>query len=216
MNYEKIDRSLEEATKELDLVVDRRETLIKESREVISYSSKAIIAVHSSEFKEAERLKKLAREKLFALQQIAEPDLKKYLTTPEQEYVECAVLIALSLKRELPSKTSLGVSMPSYILGLLDGIGELKRRVYDCIRKDDYETAEEMFSIMQQLFIRISPLAVYDHVINGVRRKLDVARILIEETRATVTEESRRREFITALNSVSDKLGAVSSKGKVH
>jgi predicted translin family RNA/ssDNA-binding protein len=34
--------------------------------------------------------------------------------------------------------------------------------------------------------------------VSGLRRKLDVARMLIEDIRATVTEESRRKALIEA------------------
>src|SRR5579872_673004 len=207
VSFEELEGSLTLASRSFDEVVLRREKLIKESRDVISLCSKAIISVHSSDFSEAEKLRKLARVKMIELRKIANSDLVKYLLTPEQEYVECAVLLSVSLNKDIPSKKTLGVSENSYVLGLLDLIGELKREVYDSIRKTDFEKAESMFSTMQQLYLRISPLAVYDHVIQGIRRKLDVARILIEDTRATVTEEFRRREFINALNKVSEKLG---------
>jgi translin len=35
--------------------------------------------------------------------------------------------------------------------------------------------------------------------VSGLRRKLDVARMLIEDIRATVTEESRRKALIEAV-----------------
>src|SRR5579864_9139323 len=207
VTFEELENSLAQASRSFDEIVLRREKLIKESRDVISLCSKAIISVHSSDFVEAERLRRLARGKLAELRKTADSDLIRYLITPEQEYVECAALLSVSLKKEIPARKALGVSENSYVLGLLDLVGELKREVYDSIRKTDFDKAESMFSTMQQLYLRISPLAVYDHVIQGIRRKLDVARILIEDTRATVTEESRRREFIRALNKVSEKLG---------
>jgi translin len=37
--------------------------------------------------------------------------------------------------------------------------------------------------------------------VSGLRRKLDVARMLIEDIRATVTEESRRKALIEAVDS---------------
>jgi predicted translin family RNA/ssDNA-binding protein len=35
--------------------------------------------------------------------------------------------------------------------------------------------------------------------VSGLRKKLDVARMLIEDIRATVTEESRRKAIIEAI-----------------
>ncbi|MFI5420027.1 MAG: RNA-binding protein [Nitrososphaerales archaeon] len=206
-DFSELESSLSESSTIFDEIIKRREELIKESRDVISLCSKGIILVHTADLKGAEELRKTARTQLLALKRVAGADLTKYLITPEQEYVECAILIAVSLEKPIPSRKSLGVSLNSYVLGLLDLIGELKRKVYDSIRKKDFDTAEKMFSIMQQIYTRVSPFALYDHVVQGIRRKLDVARILIEDTRAIITEESRRREFISALNKVSDKLG---------
>jgi len=199
--------SLAEATKRFNEIVSRRERLIKESRDIIALSAKAIVSVHTSDFNEAKKLRSESRKKLDELRAIAGSDLTKYLLTPEQEFVECSVLLAMRSGAKLPSRKQLGVSNLSYILGLLDAIGELKRSVFDAIRKNDFTTAENLFRSMEQLYLSLSPFAVYDNVAQGVKRKLDVARILIEDTRATITEEARRREFITAVNKLSERLG---------
>jgi predicted translin family RNA/ssDNA-binding protein len=41
--------------------------------------------------------------------------------------------------------------------------------------------------------------AVYDNIVSGLSKKLDVARMLIEDIRATVTEKSRRKALIEAV-----------------
>lgn len=181
--------------------------MIKDSRDVISLSAKTIVSVHTSNFSEAGKLRNEAKQKLESLRKIAGSDLVRYLVTPEQEFVECSVILAVATKRELPSRKQLGVSPSSYVLGMLDVVGELKRSVYDSIRKDDFDDAERMFSVMETLYLMVSPFAVYDHIAQGTKRKLDVARILIEDTRATVTEEARRRKFIEAVNDLASRLG---------
>lgn len=206
MTYSGVESSLIEATRLFDEVVGRREKLIKESREVIALSSKAIVSIHTLEYAEAKKLRKLAKEKLDELRKVAASDLTRYLVVPEQEFVECCTMLALATHSDIPSRKRLGVSQTSYVLGLLDSVGELKRSVYDSIRQTDFENAEKMFSVMQQLYLLISPLAVYDNIAQGMKRKLDVARNLIEDTRATVTEEARRRDFISAVNKLSDRL----------
>lgn len=205
--FSDLESSLSEAAKKFDTVVTRRERLIKESREIIALSAGSIVRVHSSKIADAKKLRKQAREKLDELRLVAGSDLTRYLLTPEQEYVECSVMIAVSSESKLPSRKQLGVSESSYILGLLDSIGELKRSVYDSIRTNDFASAERMFSMMERVYLMVAPFAVYDNIAQGIKRKLDVGRILIEDTRATVTEEARRREFITAVNKLSDKLG---------
>ncbi|MGI0090916.1 MAG: hypothetical protein ACREBS_04335, partial [Nitrososphaerales archaeon] len=146
MTFLDVESSLAEATKYLNAVVTRREKLIKESREVIALSAKAIIGIHSSEFAEAKRLRKQAREKLDEMRRVAGTDLAKYLVTPEQEYVESSVTFAIRTGSSIPSRKQLGVSQSSYILGLLDAVGEMKRSVYDNIRKSEFGTAERTFA----------------------------------------------------------------------
>jgi len=216
MRNSKLESSLLESTDYFDQVVARREKLIKESRDIISLSSKSIVSLHALDFKTARSLHKQAGKRLEELREVAGQDLIRYLYTPEQEFVESAVLYALLAKQSIPSFRELGVLPSSYILGLLDAIGELKRSVYDSIRKGDLRSAESSFSTMESLFASISPFAVYDNIVQGVRRKLDVARILIEDTRATVTEEVRRQEFMQTVEEFSEKIGAARGSGATN
>ena len=193
-----------------DTTISRREQLLKESREVISLSAKSIVCIHNSKFDEAKKFQKLAMRKLESLRKIAGSDMVRYIFPPEQELVECSAVLALSTGADIPSRKQLKVENGSYVLGLLDTIGELKRMVYDSIRVADFEKAERLFSIMQQLYVLLSPFSIYDHVVQGAKRKLDVARILIEDTRGTVTEEARRRELISAVSRLRIQLNKLS------
>lgn len=211
MSYSKVEISLSASSEFFNQVVERREKLIKDSRDIISLASKTIIALHTSDFREAKKNHKLAKQKLEELRKVAKHDLVKYLTTPEQEFVESSAIFALMARQTIPSLQQLEVSPSSYILGLLDAIGELKRSVYDSIRKGNLKDAEEYFTTMERLFAFLSPFAVYDNIVQGVRRKLDVARILIEDTRAIVTEEVRRQEFMKTVQRFSERIGATPS-----
>ena len=84
-------------------------------------------------------------------------------------------------------------------MGLLDCIGELKRLVLDNIRKDRLKEGNRIFNVMENLYLVLYPLAMYDKIVKEARRKLDVNRVLVEETRAVITEEIRRNHFINAL-----------------
>ena len=137
----------------------------------------------------------------------------RYLMMPEQEYVECSVILSISSGSNIPTRRQLKVSSSSYILGLLDSIGELKRSAYDCIRNDDFKTDEGMFSIMESLYLMLSPFAAYDNIVQGTKRKLYVARILVDDTRAAITDEARRREFISSVNRLSSKLSKQDNSG---
>jgi translin len=78
-------------------------------------------------------------------------------------------------------------------------VGEIKRLVYDSMRADNGRSAESLFAVMEEIYGAVYPFAVYDNVVSGLRKKLDVARMLIEDVRAAVTEESRRKALMEAV-----------------
>jgi translin len=49
-------------------------------------------------------------------------------------------------------------------------------------------------------------LGVYDNLIPGLRRKLDISKMITEDVRAAVTEDSRRQLMINALAILEKKL----------
>jgi translin len=62
------------------------------------------------------------------------------------------------------------------------------------------QDAESLFGVMVELYDAVYPFAVYDNIVAGLRKKLDVARMLIEDVRASVTEERRRTTLIAAFD----------------
>jgi translin len=96
----------------------------------------------------------------------------------------------------------MSVSDESYVLGLLDCIGELKRQVFDKIRIGDSKEAARIFEIMENLFLYLYPFATYDKIVKEARRKLDVNRVLVEDVRAALTEEIRREDLINAIKKI--------------
>jgi translin len=172
----------------------------------VALSAKTIINLHGGSEQGAEETLKRAEELLLELRKVSGDDLARYLVSPESEFVEASIMLATQQEgKKLPTQSSLGVSSTAYLLGILDAIGELKRAVFNSIRKGDPNRAISMFELMEALYSIAYPFAVYDNIANGVKRKLDVSRSLIEDTRSVVTEEARRREFVETLNDVFTK-----------
>jgi translin len=190
----------------LQLTQNRREKLIKGTRDVIMLCSKAIVSLHGGKFDEATQQANKAKELLDELRQDAQADLYRYIIGAETELVEANALKAIISGSSIPSMDSLNVKGDSYILGLLDCVGELKRLVYDKIRLGKSDDAKNLFALMEQIYSALFPFAAYDNIVPGVRRKLDVARILIEDTRAAVTEDSRRLAMLDAIDKLYNKL----------
>ena len=200
MSLKNVKSSLSRISKSLNNMQNLREYLIKNTREVIILCSQAIISIHRSEIKTGRKKAEHAKKLLDEIRKKSKSELHRYIITSEQELVEAFAFLSVVEKLDIPSAEALGVSGESYILGLLDCIGELKRLVYDSIRVGKANDAKKFFEIMENLYLFLYPFAVYDKIINETRRKLDVNRILIEDVRAAVTEEIRRTALINAIN----------------
>jgi len=192
----------------------RRETLIKGTREIVILCSKAIVHVHKGDASEAEKILLRARELLESFKGIAGIDLDKYLSVPEQELAEGLALLSIVNNLRIPRLIEVGVAEASYILGLLDCIGEVKRIIYDKLRKGESERIEDFFNIMNDIYASIYPLAGYDNLVPGLRKKLDVSRHLIEDVRATITDEARRKDVLKRMELFEESLGNLFDRNK--
>ncbi|MFZ0896497.1 MAG: RNA-binding protein, partial [Candidatus Nitrosopolaris sp.] len=136
----------------------------------------------------------------------AKTDLQRYMVDAEQEFVEASMLKSICEGSPLPLREDLNVSGPSYITGILDTIGEIKRLVYDRMRTSQTTDVIRLFGLMQELYNAVYVLGVYDNLIPGLRRKLDISKMITEDVRAAVTEDSRRQLMINALAILEKKL----------
>ena len=200
MTLKNVKPSLNKIAKSLAEVQDAREFLLKNTREIIILCSKSIISVHKGDMKSAKNNLKQADMLLKKYKKKATSDLRRYMIMPEQEFVEAASLIAIVEKNEIPSEKQLDVMPESYVLGLMDCVGELKRMIFDKIRIGDIDNASRVFEIMENLYLHLYPFSMYDKVVKEARRKIDVDRILVDDARGAITEEKRRSELIKALN----------------
>ena len=200
MTLKNVKSSLDKISKTLANVQDNREFLLKNTREIIILCSRSIISVHRGDLRTAKKNLKQADLLLKKYRKKATSDLQRYLITPEQEYVEAACLLAVVERKEIPSDKKLKVMEQSYVLGLLDCVGELKRMIFDNIRTGDINNALRAFDVMENLYLHLYPFSMYDKVVKEARRKIDVDRILVEDVRGAITEEKRRSELIKALN----------------
>lgn len=184
--------SLDSIVKSMDKARTNREYIIKNARSVVILCGQAIVKVHAGEIVEARALAAKAQTQLRQIRTKVTPNLRSHIGMAEQEIVEALALIAIVEKKDIPTIKSMHVSGGPYVLGLLDCIGELKRRVLDMIRIGNSEEAVRVFEIMSGLYEQLYPFAAYDKVIKEVRRKIDVNRELIERARFAVAESAAR------------------------
>lgn len=191
--------ALDRIARHLEEVQDAREFLLGNTRGAISLCSKAIIAIHKGNLQDGQESLKKAGALLAEYRRKAPSELKRYLITPEQEFVEASCLMAIAQGKKIPTDRALRVMPESYVLGLLDCVGELKRMVLDRIRAGRAEDGGKIFGVMEEMYLHLYTFSMYDKVLKESRRKVDVGRILVEDARSAITEETRRTELIKAL-----------------
>ena len=165
-------------------------------RRAIRLSKQAILFVHQERFDDAGKSLEDAGELFAKLRGVSKdhPDLV-YIGLVDaafQEYAEAHTLLGLAREGQFISPEKLGVPAVSYVLGLADVVGELRRRALDSLRRGDIETAEGSLRMMEQIYIELTAMDDAYLLVHGLRRKCDIARRIIETTRGDVTIEARR------------------------
>lgn len=183
--------SIEKAARaELDPKFAAREVAISNGRRVIRFSAKAIRAGHRGELNEAGAMLAEAGELLAeSTAAIADhPDIRiGILNDAAKEYAEAHLFLAMARGDELPAASELGTRMGPYLNGLGEAVGELRRRLLDRLRGDDFAEAERLLEIMDEVVDLLASLDYPDGMTGGLRRTTDVARSLTERSRADLT-----------------------------
>jgi translin len=203
-----VQTDVEEINKKFKDIEERRNALIKGTRDATILCSKAIVSMHSHKKNESVEYIEKSKKLLKQFKELGKDDLQKYLYIAEQEFVEAYCLYSIAENSAIPGKRSLEVSDISYVMGLLDCIGEIKRMIIDKIRTEGTSNVTALFELMDKIYGIIYPLAVYDNLMPGLRKKLDVSRILIENVRAIITEEKRRTIMIEKIEEFEKKITA--------
>ena len=176
-----------------------RERVIPLCREVIRYSSQAIRAVHRQEFEQAEGLLNSARRLLDDAEKILTHDIELsntgFLRDAQKEFVEGRAVLALATGKSLPTPDELGVEPASYLSGLGEAVGELRRYLLDSMRKGDLSRGEELLSAMDDIYNVLVTMDFPDAITGGLRRTTDMVRGVLERTRSDLTITIRQHEL---------------------
>lgn len=156
--------------------------LVKKNRDIVRLTANSIKEMHAGNLPAAKKLLASAEAEMRPL---AEEARKHGMNLEHvmQEYVEARILLFAVERKELPASSDLGVSPESYLNGLLDATGELKREMYECLRKGKRKDAEYYFSLMEKIYDSLLPLKFSNALLPDFRRKQDVARMQIEQAR---------------------------------
>jgi predicted translin family RNA/ssDNA-binding protein len=74
------------------------------------------------------------------------------------------------------------------------------------LRNGDLEAAEENLTTMEQIYLNLTEMEEASLLLKGLRRKLDVVRMVNERTRAEITTEVSRERLRKQLAKTGDRL----------
>jgi translin len=202
---ETLQKIIDAAAQELQQREKARDEALTRARKARQLSKQAILLDHNNQRDKAESNLADARRLLDEIRPHAEayPELDQYeeVEAAHEEHAEAIILHALLTKNKYPTPEQASASPTRYLLGLGDVPGELRREALDALRTGDLEAAEKHLARMEQIYLHL--VAMEDaSLLKGLRRKLDIARAVIEATRSEVTAETGRRRLSDQLKRI--------------
>ena len=168
-----------------------RELTLAASRRTIQACAAAIRAVHREEYERAEELIGAASASIEEADEAvaAHPDVRHggYLADAKKEYAEAWLTLAFVRGDPIPTPAAIRVDVPPYLNGLAEAASELRRLTLDCLRADRLERAEELLSVMDDVYSLLITIDFPDGLTGGLRRSTDALRAVIERTRGDLT-----------------------------
>ncbi len=162
----------------------RQDTVLQHTRLVIRDCAKAIRHLHTGQFVEADSLVKDLDAHVRDLEKSAAKDFYHIGQQAYQEYAEIKCLIALVHKKPLPSPEELGLDDQSYLAGLADCVGELRRSLQLALRDGNKKEAEYFFEKMNHIYDNLMVLKYSSSLVGPLKRKQDMVRGQVEHARS--------------------------------
>jgi translin len=209
---ERLDDIIERVGAYFEMKNKARDQALARSRELIRYCANTIRAAHRGDYDEAAQLLSTARE---AAQQMVSdladhPDLyyTGYTQDALKEFAEASITLALITDRPLPTPEELDVLPATYLNGLGEAMGELRRYVLDVMRHGQVERCERMLQAMEDVYSVLVTIDYPDTLTGGLRRTTDMVRGVLERTRGDLTVAARQDVLQRALYDLERKLEA--------
>jgi len=187
-----------------------RDEALAQSRNLTRFAANAIRAIHRDEAA-------LAGEKLAEADHLAQalcqgladyPDLyySGYAQDALKEYCEAHLTVAIILDQNCPTPEDLGVEYATYLNGMSEVVGELRRRIMDIMREGHSQEVERLLDSMDEIYAQLVTMDFPDALTYGLRRRTDIARSIIERTQADVTVSYRQQHLEEKIEGLSAQL----------
>lgn len=215
---QKLESIAEQIRKNFDARTSARDNALAQARQLTRACSLAIRAVHrddiegmDSNLQEASELANTLRDSLKNY-----PDLfyAGYTQDALKEFVEANVTCALIRNQALQTPEQLVVEPATYLNGLAEVVGELRRRILDILRHGYSAEAERLLGYMDEIYSILVTMDYPDAITNGLRRQTDLARGIIEKTRGDITFSLRGEHLEQSIGSLIRQLNGKQAEGQ--
>jgi len=187
-----------------------RDQALADARLLTRHSANAIRAIHRGESEIAGQHLLEARSLVDRLKHdlVDYPDLYHagYTQDAIKEFAEATITCALILNQPLPTPMELEIEVATFLNGLAESVGEMRRRCLDILRQGYSKEAERLLGCMDDIYSLLVTLDYPDAVTNGLRRQTDLVRGIIERTRGDLTISLRTQHLETAMQEFSARL----------
>ncbi len=216
---EKLEHIAEQIRKKFDARTSARDQALSQARQLTRACSLAIRAVHrddtqamNTQLQEARQLADTLRDSL-----ASHPDLfyAGYTQDALKEFVEANVTCALIKNEPLQTPEELVVEPATYLNGLAEVVGELRRRTLDILRHGYSTEVERLLGYMDEIYSVMVTMDYPDAITNGLRRQTDLARGIIEKTRGDITFSLRGEHLEQAIGKLIVQLNSEPAQGGV-
>jgi len=187
-----------------------RDQALARSRELIRCCALTIRAVHRAEYDEAAGLLseacRAAQDMVHDLANHPELYHAGYTQDALKEFAEASITYALITDQPLPTPEELNVLPATYLNGLAEAMGELRRYILDVVRHGEVERCERMLQTMDDVYSVLVTIDYPDALTGGLRRSTDMVRGVLERTRGDLTVAARQETLQRALHDLEQKL----------
>lgn len=189
-----------------------RDLTLARSRSLIRFCANSIRATHRHEYAEALALLEEAKAAAAVMCDEAAvfPDVyyAGYLQDAMKELAEAAITLALVTSDRVPTPEELAVDSATYLNGLAEAIGEMRRFALDSLRREDIAEAERLLQIMDDVYSQLVTIDFPDSLTRGLRRITDMVRGVTERTRGDLTLTVRQEQLRAELQAFQKRLSA--------
>jgi len=206
-------RDLASVQKQLVHHDEAREAVLSLSRTATRLAGSSILEIHRGNMEAASNTLRKVEQTLSKIEILAN-DFSEFKTSSGvvvafQEYVEAMTLRSFAQSERIPTISELKTDNRSYVLGLLDAVGEFRRMALNCLRRGEVRKAEKLLGAMEGIYDDLQTLE-HTSIIPTFRVKMDADRRIIESTRGDVVTEVRRFALEQSLDRLEKRLSASS------